>query len=171
MRLKKMPDEKNSHILLGTRQRGDRTLINQAMEVHYLNTDLDIESVHDLYRIVEEFGEDVIVLHHGESRGYNHASFEIALGADFGADEVINYFCSLVEAFPKEVREIWDGCCSRILDMGFESGTTPHNLRSEIRASTVQRVARIGASIVITVYSLPVSMERSADGNISSDLE
>jgi hypothetical protein len=47
-------------------------------EVRYLNTDLEIESKSDLSKIVEEFGEDVIVLYHGEIRGYQHASFEIA---------------------------------------------------------------------------------------------
>jgi hypothetical protein len=128
------------------------------VEVHYLNTDLEIESLHDLSKIVEEFGEDVSVLHHGEIRGYQHASFEIA-GSMSGADEVINYFCSLVENLTKDVRMIWDNCCSRILDVGYESGTSPSSFRSEIRASTIKRVAEIGASIVITIYPLSTFTE------------
>jgi hypothetical protein len=123
------------------------------MEVHYLNTDLEIESKDDLSRVVEEFGENVLVLHHGVIRGHHNASFAIA-GSRDGVDEVINYFCSLVESLPAEVREIWDGCCSRILDIGYESGATPPNYRSEIRTSTIRRVAEIGASIVITIYAL-----------------
>src|SRR4030095_7881983 len=109
------------------------------MEVKYLNTDLEIESKHDLSKIVEEFGEDVFVLHHGEMRGYQHASFEIAGSSSGGngADEVINYFCSLVEGLPGDVREIWDGCCSRVLDIGYESGASAGSYRSEIRASTI----------------------------------
>ena len=122
------------------------------MEIRYLNTDLDIESKSDLSRIVEEFGEDVIVLHHEEMReGYQHASFEIS-GSSTDADGVINYFCLLVEELPKEVREIWDGCVSRVFDLGYESGSSPQNFRSEIRASTIQRVAGISASVVITIY-------------------
>jgi len=121
------------------------------MEVHYLNTDLEIESKDDISRIVEEFGEDVVVLHQGEIREYQNASFEIA-GSTSGADEVINYFCLLVDSLPNDVRKIWDGCCSRILDIGYESGTTSPNYRSEIRAATIRRVAEIGASIVITIY-------------------
>lgn len=113
---------------------------------------------------MEEFGEDVFVLHHGEMRGYQHASFEIP-GSSAGADEIINSFCALVEALPKEVREIWDGCCSRVLDIGYESGTSPRSFRSEIRASTIQRVAEIGVSLVITIYPLPI--EESAPGNAS----
>lgn len=125
------------------------------MDTRYLNTDLEIESKSDISRIVQEFGEDVIVLHHGEMRGYQHASFEIECGATTaGADEVINVFCDLVENLPKEVREIWEGCCSRVFDVGYESGSSPYSFRSEIRPATIQRVAAIGASIVITIYSL-----------------
>ena len=129
------------------------------MEVQYLNTDLEIESKSDLSKIVEEFGEDVLVLHHGEMRGYQHASFEIP-GSNAGADEVINSFCTLVEELPKEVREVWDGCCSRVLDIGYESGTSPRNFKTEIRASTIERVAKIGGSLAITIY--PLSTEESA---------
>jgi hypothetical protein len=125
------------------------------MDICYLNTDLEIESKSDLSRIVQEFGDDVIVLYHGEMRGYQHASFEIAGGGiSASADEIINSFCALVEQLPKEVREIWEGCCSRVLDVGYESGMSALNFRSEIRAPTIQRVAAIGASIVITIYPL-----------------
>lgn len=121
-------------------------------DVRYLNVDLEIESKSDLSKIVEEFGEEVIVLYSREVRGYQHASFEAPNMAD--ADETINHFCLLVEELTKEAREVWDGCCSRVMDVGYESGTSPQNFRSEIRASTVQRVAAIGASIVITIYPL-----------------
>ena len=121
------------------------------MEVKYLNTDLEIESTSDLSKIVEEFGEDVLVLHHGEIRGYQHASFEIP-GGSTHADATINSFCTLIDGLAGDVREIWDGCCSRVFDIGYESGSSPPNFRSEIRASTIQRVAKIGASIVITIY-------------------
>ena len=125
------------------------------MDIRYLNTDLVIESKSDLSKIVQEFGDDVIVLYHGEMRGYQHASFEIeSSGTSAGADEIINSFCELVEQLPKEVRDIWAGCCSRVLDVGYESGMSALNFRSEIRAPTIQRVAAIGASIVITIYPL-----------------
>lgn len=127
------------------------------MDICYLNTDLMIESKSDLSKIVEEFGGDVTVLHYGEMRGYQRASFEIA-GTTEGADETINSFCVLVEDLPEEVRQTWDRCCSRIIDVGYESGVSPQNFRSEIRAPTIQRVAAIGASIVITIY--PVSDQR-----------
>jgi hypothetical protein len=125
------------------------------MDVRYLNVDLEIESENELSGIVQEFGEDVAVLYCGEVRGYQHASFEIPANRA-GADETINHFCALVEGLTKEAREIWEGCCSRVLDVGYQSGTSPRNFRSEIRASTIQRVAAIGASIVITIYPMKV---------------
>ena len=84
------------------------------MEVRYLNTDLEIESKSDLSRIVEEFGEDVLVHHHGEIRGHQHASFSIA-GGSTDANATIDSFCDLIESLPNEAREIWDQCCSRII--------------------------------------------------------
>lgn len=124
------------------------------MEVQYLNTDLEIESESDLSKIVDEFDEDVLVLHQGEIRGYQHAAFEIAgSSGSTNPDDIINYFCDLVDGLSQETRKIWDGCCSRVFDIGYESGSTP-NFQSEIRPGTIERVAKIGAGIVITIYPL-----------------
>ena|SRR2546421_12536191 len=121
------------------------------MEIQYLNTDLEIESKSDVSKIVEHFGEDVLVHHHGEISGYQHASFSV-VGGSSDANGTINFFCDLIESLPNEVREIWDGCCSRGFDVGYESGAAPQNFRSEIRASTISRVANLGASVAITIY-------------------
>ena len=134
------------------------------MNIQYLNTDLEIESKSDLSKIVEEFGEDVLVLHHGEIRGYQHASFSIA-GGSSDADGTINFFCTLVEQLPKDVREIWDGCCSRLFDIGYECGTSRQRFCSEIRAATIQRVAKIGAGVVITIY--PATRESASQSATS----
>ena len=133
------------------------------MNVKYLNTDLEIESKSDLSKIVEEFGEEVLLHYHGEIRGYQHASCSIAGGSE-DADVAINSLCTLIEQLPGDVREIWDGCCSRIFDIGYESGKAPQNFRSEIRAATIQRVAKLGASVMITIYP---ETEESALGSAS----
>ena len=134
-----------------SRRRGNSDVRQLPMEIQYLNTDLEIESKSDLSKIVEEFGADVLVHHHGEIRGYQHASFSIA-GGSRDADATINLFCELVESLPTEVREIWDGCCARVFDLGYECGASAQSFQSQIRASTIQRVANIGASVAITMY-------------------
>lgn len=123
----------------------------------YLNTDLEIESLEDLSPIVEYFGEDVVVLFHGEAMGHRRASFEVA-GLVADADAVLNHFCMLAEALPERERSVWNNCSKRVFDTGYESGTQSTAFRSEIRPSTIQRVAALGASIVITIY--PLSPER-----------
>jgi len=129
----------------------DRFVWPLLMEIQYLNTDLEIESKNDLSKIVEEFGDDVLVQHHGEIRGYQHASFSSS-GGSTDANATINYFCDLVESLPGEARRVWDGCFSRIFDVGYECGTSAETFRSEIRASTIARVSKVGASVVITIY-------------------
>jgi hypothetical protein len=121
--------------------------------VQYLNTDFDIQSANDLSRLIEEFGEDVDVLFHGEIKGYRAASFNLS-EPFLGPDEAINSFCLFVEQLPAEVRRIWDGCVSRIIDIGFESDESLTNYRVEIRDSTIRRVAAINATIVITLYPM-----------------
>jgi hypothetical protein len=122
------------------------------MEVKYLNTDLEIESNQDLSSMVEELGEDVFVLHNGIIRGYHFASFEVPGGLSLGADEAIDYLCNIVENLKPKSREIWDKCVSRVFDIGFESGDSSNNYRVELRQSTIQSVAKINASIAITIY-------------------
>jgi hypothetical protein len=121
------------------------------MDVQYLNTDLEIESKGDVSSIVDAFGDDVLVHHHGEIRNYQHASFSVA-GGSTDADSAINFFCTLVESLPNEIRKVWDECVTRVFDLGYESGTSPENFCSQIRASTIQRVANIGASVAVTIY-------------------
>ncbi len=128
------------------------------MNIKYLNTDLEIESQQDVSRIVEEFGDDVTVLFQGIVRSnYHFASFEVP-GSFHEPDEVMNQFCLLVENLPVDARLLWDNCVSRIFDIGYESGDSPEAYRSELRPSTVQRVASIGASIFITIY--PVANDK-----------
>ena len=118
---------------------------------HYLNTDLEIESLDDLSPIVARFGEDVVLMYHGDAMGHRRASFEIA-GLVADADAVIQHFCMLAEGLTEPERPIWDNCTKRVLDIGYSCGTSPGAFRSEIRTKTIKRVAALGASIIVTIY-------------------
>ncbi len=121
------------------------------MEVSYINTDLDIESAGALSRIIEEFGEEVFVLHHGAAKGYNRASFEIS-GPGECADDTIGRFCHLVEQLSEDARQLWDACVSRTFDIGYDSGDSANRHQSALRPQTIRRAADIGAGITITIY-------------------
>ena len=124
------------------------------MRVRYLNTDLILESADDLTPITASFGEDVVVLHNGMAKGMHLAAFEIA-GSHGGADEDIKYFVALVEALSQEVRALWDGCYSRKFDIGYSSGDDTPSYSTELRANTIQAIAPLNASVVITIYPHP----------------
>jgi len=120
-------------------------------EVRYLNVDLLVKSRIDLTPIVNEFGEDVLVLTNGKAGDFYHAYFEIA-GSHAGPNEDIGYFCSLIESLDQNERELWDNSISKIFDVGFESGEAPQSYSADIRPETIKRMSQCGASIRITVY-------------------
>jgi len=120
-------------------------------EISYLNTDLIIESPEDLTPIARAFGEDVIVMYNGEWGKVNRAAFEIA-GSYSDANDIIEYFCMLVESLNDAERRLWDSCFSKVFDIGYESGTSSQNYSSVIRPNTLKRIAGIGAGIEITIY-------------------
>ena len=126
------------------------------MEIRYINTDLEIESKEDLTPIIEAFGENAFVLHHGPIEGLNHASFELSDDDSSDPNEVINRYCDLIENLPTPARKIWDNCTTRIMDIGVESGSSPHNFRFEVQQRTISRVSGIGASLVVTIYAMQV---------------
>ncbi|MFT5103882.1 MAG: hypothetical protein ACI86C_001542 [Candidatus Latescibacterota bacterium] len=128
------------------------------MKVHYLNTDLELESPRDLTPIVEEFGEDVSVLFNGEARGIYIASFEVA-GSFGGPEGIIEFFCMLAETLEGEAKELWDGCYSKKLNIGYEGGVSHQSYESTICSGTIERMAKNGASLGITVY--PMTNETS----------
>ena len=126
------------------------------MEIRFLNVDLEIESSENLQPIIDDFGEDVSVLYHGENgSGFNLAAFEVNFSNDNDIDGIVSTFCFLIENLSQEAKEIWNKCHSKRFDAGFQSGDFPRSYKTEIRADTLERVAKIGASIVVTIYPEP----------------
>jgi len=117
------------------------------MEIEYLNTDLQIESLADLTIVVDELGEDVFVLFNGQIKGYNMVSFETN-DVHSGADETINHFCLLIENLSPQARTLWDECVSREFDIGYQGGDSGSSFHSKLRAATLKRVAALGAHML-----------------------
>lgn len=130
------------------------------MDIHYLNTDLELESSNDLTPIVEAFGEDVFNLYNGEARGHFLASFEIAGSVD-SPDAIIQYFCTLAESLDGKEKILWDSCFSKAFDIDYEGGTSHKSYTDEIRSNTLMRVAALGASIRITVYPMSFGQDEN----------
>jgi len=103
------------------------------------------------------FGDDVVVLHQSDCRDLCTASFEVTGSCSSGdAEWAISRFCAFIENLPPNARRLWDQCCSRVFDIGYESGDSPRCFRSILHPETVARVASLGAAIMVTIY--PPSM-------------
>lgn len=123
-------------------------------DIRFLNVDLDVESRTSLKPLIDDLGENVIVLHKGQSRGLYEAHFETAdCGAD--AESTLASFCVLLENLDTDAAEVWKTAVSRTFDIGFDSGDSPRNFRAIIHPDTVQRVSKLNAAIVITIYPCP----------------
>lgn len=126
------------------------------MKIHYLNTDLELESPKDLTPIVKIFedvlGQEVFNLYNSKVRGHFLATFEI-MTVD-APDSVIQCFCMVAECLEDEAKTLWDGCYKKIFDIGYEGGVGYKSYTDEIRTETLKRVADLGACIRITVYPM-----------------
>ena len=129
------------------------------MNIRYLGAELDVESRNDLSPLLNDLGQDVIILHHGPINEMSHASFQLAQACYAGPDETIEGYCSLIENLSSESKAIWDSCFVRVFDIGFECGTSPSRYRFELRPLTITRVAAIGASVAFSLY--PESIQTS----------
>ncbi len=125
-------------------------------EIRFLNVDLEIEASEDLQPLIDDLGEDVSVLHHGDNgSGFNFVSFEVKPSGARDIDGIIAEFCYFIENLSSDTKMIWDKSHSKKFDAGFQSGDFPRSYKTEIRGDTMQRIAKIGASIVVTIYPEP----------------
>src|SRR5258708_5978753 len=123
-------------------------------ETQFLNLDLEILSKASLAPLVKAFGKRVLVLHEGRW-GRRHGAFlELSpSGHEENPDVLIRRLAALVRKLPVSARRLWNGAIVKRFDIGVQAGLRPRNFELAIRTETLEAVARIGASIGITVYA------------------
>jgi hypothetical protein len=114
----------------------------------FLNVDLDLRSTQDLTSLLEAMKAHAFTLHHEA----DHARLELRDHPD-EVDGTLLGFIAAVEALPPPARALWDQCEERALDIGIQAGATPHSTTFSIAATTVEKLARIGATLCFTVYA------------------
>jgi hypothetical protein len=132
----------------------------KASETGFRNVDLEVSSSSDLQWLVDEFGEDAMNLYCGPARGHFLATFETPVVRG-DPDSRIGSFCNLVENLPDVARLAWDEAFLRVFDIGYDAGETPRAYQCDLRPETLAAVARIGASLRITIYSANRSIEKA----------
>lgn len=124
------------------------------MEIKFLNVDLVIYSTECLQYLADELVKDVFVHFNGEwENGMNCFSLSVKYSFGKTADEIISELCFLIENLSSESRLIWENSHSKKFDIGFESGNV-ERLETEIKSENIERIAKLGASILITIYTI-----------------
>ena len=121
-------------------------------ETHFLNVDLDLVSADDLSSLIQEFGDDVIVMNDTWLEGEHHVSFELGAGESIEPDYLIECFYTLVQKLSTPSKLLWKNCKSRVFDLGFESGTTPRSYHAHLSVKTIESLSKIDAQVAITIY-------------------
>ena len=140
--------------------------VRRKEDFHFVNIDLELESAESVQPLVNELSENTYALYCSdidemanlelsiEKRNgvYFYDSYDDEKDIVGGVDIHINEFCNLLENLSEESQQIWNKCHRKEFDIGFQSGNTPKSFRTQIRAETIERCAKLGATIEITVY-------------------
>jgi hypothetical protein len=126
---------------------------------HFLNVDLDIESAADLRPLAAELEAVCVILHASTTwRGRNRLSLvrleSLECDNADGPDAVIHDLCGIIEALSPAGRALWYSATVRQFDVGYDAQPTPGHpaARFILRPDTIGRVARLGATLAMTVY-------------------
>ena len=122
-------------------------------KIEFLNIDLDLESKDDLFPIIQEFGDSVIVLNREKENNSFKVSLELA-GVTGTPDYLFEQYISLINGLSSQAKELWFGCAKREFDLGFESGHKPSDIQNKLSSTIISSLSDLEASIVITVYAI-----------------
>ena len=122
---------------------------------HYLNTDLDLNSEHDLGAIAKYLGDRGWSIHFAEQHphGYWLGVFEHPNGHEVEPEKAIAAMLGVIDDFPQGLRLHWAECSKRDFNIGYQAGAEPHAFEQTISNDLLRRVAAAGASISTTIYA------------------
>lgn len=128
---------------------------------HFANVEFELESNLSLKPLLDEFGEKISLHYHDRlENGNDFVSFDLTMaetGVYGNVNATLSAFCDLFEDLSPLAKEIWWSCVKREMDVGFESGDSKMIYEGRIENNTLENIARIGATIEITLYPLSSS--------------
>jgi len=123
--------------------------------IQYCNTDLELMSSHDLTALAAALTARGVEPLHGVSRIDDdswQAWFETMPTFHTEPEPNIAAMLDAVESLPPELRADWDGCTSRIFNLGYDCGDEPWAFNRSLSAGLLARITAAGASLTITLY-------------------
>jgi hypothetical protein len=119
----------------------------------YLNSDLELASSGDLRDLAAALtSRGMLVLHVGPAAGGGwRAAFETGMQYD-EPESNIDAVLTVVESLDSRARAMWTGCSEREINIGYQCGAGPWASEHGLSNGLLERIARLGASLRITLY-------------------
>lgn len=120
----------------------------------FLNVDLDLQSSQPLTTLIQEWGEQVIVLRDDSEDGTYYFSCELTICSS-DPESLLWEFVALIKSLSPAAQTEWQQCHQRVLDCGYSSGTEPSFLQTHFSADLLQAILTAGAGLALTFYATP----------------
>ena len=126
----------------------------------FLNVDLELVATIDLTPLLEHLNSKTFTLRDSMDNGQRTVWMELDPDPKDTEDAILRY-AALVESLPGDLRRLWDECQDRCLNIGIQTGLSPHARAFGISTAAIAKLVAISSRLKITVYS--------ADGEKSVD--
>ena len=124
------------------------------MAARFIGVQLEVESPRPLGHLFHDFsGAGVVSVDYRESmRGFAVSFEHTGSGMSTDPDIQIVDFCDTILAFSDDSRSVWNDAYRRTFNVGYEIDDSSECFRSELAPETMQRIARVGASVIVAIY-------------------
>ena len=124
------------------------------MTARFIGVQLEIESPRPLGHLFDSFsGAGVVSVDYREStRGFAVAFEHARSGMSTDPDVQISDFCDTILGFKEHALVVWNGAYRKTFNIGYEIDDSSEFFRSELAPETMERIARVGASVIVAIY-------------------
>jgi hypothetical protein len=137
----------------------------------YCTTDLDLYSAEDPTALVAAFEIRGFMLMRPVTQysdGEWFCGFSTGGGNYDEPEPHLAAILAVIEALDPPSRSAWAGCSRRLFDIGYDCVREPFAFRQELSAEILVRLAAVGATLRITLYSDPETRPAEPDSVLSS---
>ena len=125
----------------------------------FLNVDLELVSTKEVDPLLAHWSDATFTLRDSVDASRRTIWLELG-GAPQDADAAVRDFADLVETLPADLRNLWNDCEDRCLNVGVEGGASPDASAFRISTGSIVALAAMSARLEFTVYGSRVPPKR-----------